>query len=144
VAILRALAPDLDVLFLPAWDCLPYDRASPARDIMGRRMAVLRRLAEPGRRILLAAPDALLQRVPPRDVCAAGSVTLEVGAGFDADAFRADLERKGYVADERVDEPGEVAVLGHVVDVFPAAAPWPCRIEHADGPHSRRSGASIR
>jgi transcription-repair coupling factor (superfamily II helicase) len=131
--ILRALAPEIEVLVLPAWDCLPYDRASPARDIMGRRMAVLRRLGEPGTRILLAAPDALLQRVPPRDACAGGAVELHVGASFDPEGFLADLERKGYVADERVDEPGEVAVLGQVVDVFPAAAPWPCRIEHADG-----------
>ena len=134
--ILRGFAPDLEVLFLPAWDCLPYDRASPARDVMGRRMAVLRRLAEPrenGGRILLATPDALLQRVPPRDAYGNAALTLRAGDAIDPDAFLAEMERRGYVADERVDEPGEVAVLGQVIDLFPAAAGGPVRIEHAEG-----------
>src|SRR5947209_319240 len=64
---LRQFAPDIEVLVLPAWDCLPFDRASPSPETMGRRMAVLQRLREPqvGRCIIVAPVEALLQRTPP-------------------------------------------------------------------------------
>src|SRR5215210_1037698 len=60
--LLADLAPSLDVIAMPAWDCLPYDRAAPSREVMGRRVVGLRRLAEAGRapRILVTTPDALL------------------------------------------------------------------------------------
>src|SRR3954452_3433 len=46
-SILRGLAPELEVLLFPPWDCLPYDRSSPSREAMGRRMATLRRVCHP-------------------------------------------------------------------------------------------------
>lgn len=47
--------------------------------------------------------------------------------------LRAFLLRTGYWVDDRVDEPGEAAIRGEVVDLFPAGAAGPCRIDHADG-----------
>src|SRR5438477_6132929 len=46
VRALRGLAPQLEVLMLPPWDGVPYDRAGPSRQTMGRRIAALRRLTE--------------------------------------------------------------------------------------------------
>jgi transcription-repair coupling factor (superfamily II helicase) len=130
-ALLRGLAPDLGVLVLPPWDCLPYDHAPPSREAMGKRMGALRRLAEaPEGAVLVTTPDALLQRVPPCEVCRGAAATLAVGERFSAEALRASLERLGYIADERVDEPGEMAFHGQVADVFPAGAEAPVRIEH--------------
>jgi transcription-repair coupling factor (superfamily II helicase) len=62
-----ALAPDLSVALLPGWDCLPFDRVSPSRAVMGQRMAALRRLASRGPHLLVAPIDALTQRLPPPD-----------------------------------------------------------------------------
>jgi transcription-repair coupling factor (superfamily II helicase) len=129
------LDPDLLVVPFPPWDCLPYERASPSREVMGRRMAALRRLA--GREgkpcLVLSTPDALLQRVPPRQGLAEGGLKLAVGDAVDPEALREGLRRAGYELDDRVDEAGECAVRGQVIDVFPAGAAQPFRLEHEDG-----------
>jgi transcription-repair coupling factor (superfamily II helicase) len=122
--------PDRDeVLVLPPWDCLPYDRAKPSRESMGRRMAVLATLTAPSsrRRLLVACPEALMQRTPPAKAVAA-YFDLEVGARIDRGALEAFALRTGYVFDERIDEPGEIAMLGSVIDVFPPADPAPFRV----------------
>ena len=120
------------MLVLPRWDSLPYDPAGPSRDIMGRRMSVLRRLAGGLERpLLIATPEAVLQRVPPRELCK--DAALRVVPGTELAEIEAFLRRTGYGLDMLVDEPGEAAVHGHVVDVFPAGALGPVRIEHEDG-----------
>ncbi|HEX5866948.1 MAG TPA: hypothetical protein VFY72_04530, partial [Beijerinckiaceae bacterium] len=131
--ILRDLAPDLSVVVLPAWDCLPYDRAPPSREVMGRRVVALTRLAEArgGARILVATPDALVQRVPAQGVWSGQRMRLTAGGAIE-DIERS-LQKQGYVLDERVDEPGEMAIRGQVVDLFPAGGERPVRIEHANG-----------
>ncbi|WP_161600812.1 DEAD/DEAH box helicase [Teichococcus oryzae] len=129
-----ALAPEVEVLLLPAWDCLPYDRASPSRAVMGARMAVLAALSTPpgGPRLLIASLPAALQRLPPPS--ALNSLTLRRGDPLDPAVLEAELLRLGFHIDARVDEPGEAALRGAVLDLFPAAPDaLPCRIEHEDG-----------
>lgn len=119
-----------EVMVLPPWDCLPYDRAAPSRESMGRRMAVLEALSERSTaagRWLVTSPEAALQRVPPKDVVGAG-FDVAVGAALDRAALEIFASTWGYVADDRIDEPGEIALLGEVVDVYPPAARCPYRI----------------
>lgn len=127
---LRVFAPEREVQVLEPWDCLPYDRASPSREVMGRRMSVLARLSRPGGdpRILVVPIEGLLQRVPPKPVLGDAFLTLRCGESLDRAALQAFAARVGYVVDDRIDEPGEIAILGAVIDVFPAAAPAPVRI----------------
>ena len=72
--VLGFVQPDLPVLQLPAWDCLPYDRVSPGADTSARRLAALAGLASlrdhrhPG--VILATANAMLQKLPPRKVLA--------------------------------------------------------------------------
>jgi transcription-repair coupling factor (superfamily II helicase) len=129
---LRGLAPDLEVLLLPPWDCLPYDSASPSREVMGRRASTLRRMAEKGRapRLLIASAAAIVQRVPPRETWKDAVHGLAAGEAFSPGELEAYLRRTGYVLDERVDEPGEAAIRGQVLDLFPANSPSPYRAEH--------------
>ncbi|RZI55098.1 MAG: hypothetical protein EOP94_05555, partial [Zymomonas sp.] len=129
----RALAsfyPDVDVLHLQPWDCLPYDRARPSSESMGRRLASLRCMAEPSKRgrIVLTSPQAIVQKLPPRDVVRGALLILTRGDVFDREAFERFVLRTGYMIDDRVDEPGEVALRGNVVEVFPADADAPIRI----------------
>lgn len=132
--ILVALDPKLAATSFPGWDCPPYDRAPPSHAVMGARMGVLRWLrSSTPPEIVLTTPDALLQRVPPRKACRGSYMELRVGEAIDLDAVAAALKRIGYFLDERVDEPGEAAIRGRVLDLFPAAAPMPCRVEHEDG-----------
>ena len=129
------LDPDLLVVPFPPWDCLPYERASPSSEVMGRRMAALRCLAGRGDApcLVISTPDALLQRVPPRQRLAQAGLELAVGDAIDLEVLGTDLRRAGYEFDERVDEVGECAVRGQVIDVFPAGAAKPFRLEHEEG-----------
>ena len=130
----RALAPGLEVVLLPGWDCLPYDRISPSRAVMGSRMAALAVLARPARgpRLVIASLAAAMQRLPPP--AALDGLTLRTGEALDREALHDRLLRLGYVLDERVDEPGEAALHGAVLDIFPATEDAePCRVELEEG-----------
>ena len=131
---LRSLAPDANVILFPPWDCLPYDRASPSREVMGRRIEALAGFAESNApSLVITTPSALLQRVPPRGLWRRTRLLLRIGDALDLEQVETALSRIGYVLDERVDEVGEAAIRGQVIDVFPAGAEYPVRIEHADG-----------
>ncbi|HZH12310.1 MAG TPA: transcription-repair coupling factor [Microvirga sp.] len=129
---LKGLAPDLDLLGFPPWDCLPYDTVSPSREVMGQRMAVLHRMAAPAERarVLVTSPAAIVQRVPPRSLWKHATFGLRTGDRFDQGALEGFLHRCGYVLDDRVDEPGEAAIHGQVIDLFPANGLMPFRVEH--------------
>jgi transcription-repair coupling factor (superfamily II helicase) len=128
-----AMAPDREVMVLPPWDTLPYDRAEPSRDAMGRRMAVLAALAEAAvrPRVLVTSPEAMLQRTPPLGAVS-DRLDLAVGDRLDREALAAFARRAGWCFDERVDEPGEIALLGAVADLFPPGAAGPVRLSLDD------------
>lgn len=119
-----------ETILLPPWDCLPYDRVSPSRESMGRRASALCAMAEKaeGPRLVVLSPEAALQRIlPPADI-AEGFTEIQAGTVLDLAEFEARLQACGYVLDERVDEPGEAALMGQVVDVFSPDASRPVRL----------------
>ncbi len=133
---LCVLAPEVEAVLLPAWDCLPYDRASPSREVMGRRMGALARLSSPvdGPRLLVTSPEALVQRLPPAEALSDAAFTLRVGDALDREALAAFAARTGYTGDDRTDEPGELLMLGEVVDAWPPDRIQPVRARlDADG-----------
>ncbi len=142
IALARALAiaaPEAEVLFCPGSDALPGDAAPASPANVGQRVSALRRIrlalekAERPRIACITTGEALARAYPPPDAFAAAPPTVAVGAAIDLDALYASLTEIGYVPDERVDEPGEVALRGQVLDVFPADASQPLRIEEIDG-----------
>lgn len=135
MAILDAFDPGRPMAFFPPWDCLPYDGSSPSRSVMGQRMGVLRWLTNKDNQpdIVLTTAEALLRRVPPQKIWTELHREFRVGDRIDPAEIETYLRGVGYVFDDRVDEPGEAAIRGRVIDFFPAAAPLPCRIEHEAG-----------
>ncbi|HEX2137614.1 MAG TPA: DEAD/DEAH box helicase [Microvirga sp.] len=135
VQAVRGFAPSLDVVAFPAWDCLPYDRAAPSRPVMGQRMAALHRLSGELTRpqLVVTTPMALLQRIPPRPAWENAVLGFREGSPLSPADVGTALRGLGYVLDERVDEVGEAALLGRVLDLYPAGSAAPVRIEHADG-----------
>ncbi|MCU0837217.1 MAG: transcription-repair coupling factor [Rhodospirillales bacterium] len=126
-------APDLNVVAFPAWDCLPYDRISPNPEIVSRRIAALTRVAvvSPGERprIILTTVSAVLQRIVPADVLAGASRALNVGDRIERDELIGFLGRGGYGRVETVTEPGDFAVRGGIIDIFPSGAAHPVRLD---------------
>ena len=131
---LAGLAPDLAVAVFPAWDSMPYDRTPPSAGIVGRRVATLARLAEAPRSaaLLLTSARAVLCRVPPATHWAGSAIRFSTGDRLDAAALDAGLHGFGYRDDEHVDEPGQFAHRGHVVDLYPGDADAPFRLTIED------------
>lgn len=132
---LRFFAPDVAVLDFPAWDCVPYDRVSPHAEVVARRMDVLLRLAavgeeaEDGPHIIIATAAAMLQRVPPVSAFRGMVREIKPGTRLDTDALAAELGRTGYHRAEQVMEPGEFAIRGGLIDLFPPGHDDPIRID---------------
>ncbi|MCC1491889.1 transcription-repair coupling factor [Cognatishimia sp. F0-27] len=128
---LAFFAPDLPVVHFPAWDCTPYDRVSPNADISAARMATLAGLVHgmPGRFVLLTTLSAATQRVPARRVLRDAAFTARVGDRVDEDALRQFLARMGFSKAPTVTEPGDYAVRGGIVDIFPPGDGGPVRLD---------------
>ena len=130
-AALAFFAPDLVVLDFPAWDCLPYDRVSPNADVAAARMATLAALAHgmPGNYIVLTTLGAAMQRVPKRDILKNASFTAEVGKQVNEKALREFLVRMGFSQSPTVMEPGDYAVRGGIIDIYPPGETGPIRLD---------------
>jgi len=131
---LRFFAPEREVLVFAAWDCLPYDRLSPHPDIVAERLETLVRLAQPRKpgapaRVILASVGAALQKVPPRSLYAEAAVVLKKGQTIDANWLTKFLGENGYGRSETVMEPGEFALRGGLVDLFPPGTSEPLRLD---------------
>jgi transcription-repair coupling factor (superfamily II helicase) len=124
-------APDLPTLAFPAWDCLPYDRVSPKPDIESERLATLAAMArhKQGAAIVVTTANALLQRVPPRDAIATASFFARIGNNVQHDALTGFLVRNGYAKASTVREPGDFALRGGIVDLWPPGTDEPLRLD---------------
>ncbi|PZQ99597.1 MAG: transcription-repair coupling factor [Cereibacter sphaeroides] len=128
---LRFFAPDAVVLTLPAWDCLPYDRISPNPEISAARMATLAALAQGivGPFILLTTLNAATQRLPTREVLRAASFSARVGSRVDEAVLKQFLSRMGFSPVATVTEPGDYAIRGGIVDIYPPGRGGPVRLD---------------
>ncbi len=124
-------APEIEVLLLPAWDCLPYDRASPGLRVAAERLAALSALVEKpkGAQLLVTTVNAMTQRTLPPERLAALTATIAPGTRIDRDALARKLAANGYVRTDTVVEAGEYAVRGSLLDLMPAGSETAIRLD---------------
>src|ERR1051326_7396057 len=129
--VLAFVMPEAEILRFPAWDCLPYDRVSPNSALVSERIATLTRLLDKpaGLRFVLTTVNALVQRVPPRSAFAGARMDLKVNAIVKPEDLARFLEANGYGRAGTVMEPGEYAMRGGIVDIFPAGEADPVRLD---------------
>jgi transcription-repair coupling factor (superfamily II helicase) len=128
----RFFAPMAEQLRFPAWDCVPYDRVSPAPLIAAQRCAALVTLARRSSEapvLVITTAAAFMQRLAPRARMKTASFEARSGGDLDAGALNGYLAANGYARASTVREPGEFAVRGGVIDIFPAGAPEPIRLD---------------
>ncbi len=130
-AALEFFAPHVPVISFPAWDCLPYDRVSPHADVSAARMATLAGLVHgmPSQYVLLTTLSAATQRIPAREVLREAAFTATVGHRIDEAALRAFLVRMGFTQAPTVMEPGDFAVRGGIIDIYPPGQVGPVRLD---------------
>ena len=124
-------APEVEVLTLPAWDCLPYDRASPALRVMAERLATLNALQQPrdGPQLLIATANAATQRVLTPFRIRQLTRRIAEGERIDRDKLIRQLSDLGYQRVDSVAEAGEYAVRGSLIDLYPAGGDSGLRLD---------------
>ncbi len=128
---LRFFAPDLPVMVFPGWDCLPYDRMSPNANISAQRMATLAALVHgmPRKFVLLTTLSAATQFLPARGLLRDAAFAARVGDRIDEKGLREFLVRMGFVQSPTVMEPGDYAVRGGIIDIYPPGDLGPVRLD---------------
>ncbi|MCK7594733.1 transcription-repair coupling factor [Lysobacter sp. CAU 1642] len=129
---LAAFAEGQPVLHFPDWETLPYDLFSPHPEIVSQRVATLYRLPAAQRGILVVPVTTLMQQLPPTRFIGGNALVVETGGRLDLDAEKRRLESAGYRNVPQVLDPGDFAVRGALLDVFPMGAAEPYRIELLD------------
>jgi len=137
-AALRALAetvplfaPEVEVLTLPGWDCLPYDRASPALRVMAERLATLSALQAKREKpqLLVVTASAATQRMLTPFRIRQLTRRIAEGERIEREALVEQLNALGYQRTDTVAEHGEYAVRGSLIDVFPAGEEMALRLD---------------
>ena len=115
-------APELDVIEFPAWDCLPYDRASPALSVSARRLSALHALQAKGgpNQLVVTTVNAVLQRVLTPFRIREAVREFKVGTQIGYESLAALLRRQGYSRVDTVVDTGEFAMRGSIVDIYPS------------------------
>ena len=123
---------EVPVMLFPDWETLPWDLFSPHQDIISERIEVLEQLPRRNKGILIAPVSTLMQRLAPAEHIVANTFMLRIGERFEMAATRARLVDSGYRQRDSVNEHGEFAVRGAIMDIFPMGAEQPFRVELFD------------
>jgi transcription-repair coupling factor (superfamily II helicase) len=151
-------APEIEALYLPSWDCQPYDRVSPNAAISAQRMVALARLASTRAarerpRVLVTSVNGAAQRVPPKSFVAASAISAAPGNVLDMADLARWLESNGFSRSSVVTDVGDYAQRGGILDLFPPGSPAPIRLDffgdalesiRAFDPETQRSTGQLR
>jgi transcription-repair coupling factor (superfamily II helicase) len=125
-------APGLRVAMFPDWETLPYDTFSPHQDLISERLATLWRLHQGDVDVVLVAATTALTRLAPPSFLAAYTFHFRQKTRLDAQALKSQLVLAGYTAVSQVVAPGEYAVRGGLIDLFPMGSNVPFRVDLFD------------
>ncbi|WP_279098545.1 transcription-repair coupling factor [Bartonella apis] len=130
---LSFIEPQMPVIQLPSWDCLPYDRVSPNTAISAKRMSALANISalfrNPHPAIILTTANAIMQKLPPHSMVEGQSITARPGQSLDMDKLVHHLEHNGFERVSTVREIGDFAVRGGIVDLFAPGSDAPVRLD---------------
>ena len=129
--ILTLMTPNIPVLTFSAWDTVPYDRTSPAPEIIGNRIDTLTRLIQEKDKpfLLITTVSALLQKVPAPDFFRQTTCSIQIGQSIPFNELKSFLLQNGYRQSDTVMEAGDYAIRGGLIDLFPAGLKQPIRID---------------
>ena len=129
-------APELRCALFPDWETLPYDTFSPHQDLISERLATLWRIQqrdkETGADVVIVPATTALYRLAPPSFLAGYTFEFKVKQQLDEARLKAQLTLAGYSHVTQVVSPGEYAVRGGLIDIFPMGSPVPYRVDLFD------------
>ena len=133
---LAFFAPDLRCALFPDWETLPYDTFSPHQDLISERLATLWRIQqrskESGADVVIVPATTALYRLAPASFLAGYTFEFKVKQKLDEAKLKAQLTLAGYSHVTQVVSPGEYAVRGGLIDLFPMGSLVPYRVDLFD------------
>jgi transcription-repair coupling factor (superfamily II helicase) len=130
---LAFFAPEIEVFSFPAWDCQPYDRASPTPGVLAKRMGTLSRLVRSRGgerpRLVVTTANAFVQKTPPVAWLSAQALAAAPGNALDMDDLAKWLEHNGFTRTATVRDSGEYAVRGGIIDLYAPGVLGPIRLD---------------
>ena len=125
-------APGLRVAVFPDWETLPYDTFSPHQDLISERLATLWRVLQREVDVVLLPATTALTRLAPPSFLAGTTFHFKQKSRLDESKLKAQLTLAGYQHVTQVVSPGEYAVRGGLIDLFPMGSPMPYRVDLFD------------
>ena len=125
-------APDLRCVLFPDWETLPYDSFSPHQDLISERLATLWRISQGDADVVVVPATTALYRVAPPSFLAGYTFHFEVKQKLQEAKLKAQLTMAGYSHVTQVVSPGEYAVRGGLIDLFPMGSSVPFRVDLFD------------
>ncbi|QNP48341.1 transcription-repair coupling factor [Diaphorobacter aerolatus] len=125
-------APELRCAMFPDWETLPYDTFSPHQDLISERLATLWRISQGDADVVLVPATTALYRVAPPSFLAGYTFHFKAKQKLDEARLRAQLTLAGYSHVSQVVSPGEYAVRGGLIDLFPMGSHVPYRVDLFD------------
>src|SRR3990167_9269057 len=125
-------APGLRCALFPDWETLPYDTFSPHQDLISERLATLWRISQGEAYVVLVPATTALYRLAPPSFLAGYTFHFKVKQKLDEAKFKAQLTLAGYGHVSQVVSPGEYAVRGGLIDLFPMGSLVPYRVDLFD------------
>ena len=125
-------APGIKTTLFPDWETLPYDTFSPHQDLISERLATLWRIHSGEADVVLLPATTALTRLAPPSFLAGTTFEFKQKAKLDEAALKAQLTLAGYNHVSQVVSPGEYAVRGGLIDLFPMGSPVPYRVDLFD------------
>jgi transcription-repair coupling factor (superfamily II helicase) len=129
---LAFFAPELRVAVFPDWETLPYDTFSPHQDLISERLATLWRIRSGEVDVVLLPATTALTRLAPPAFLAAYTFHFKQGQKLDEAGLKAQLTLAGYSHVSQVVSPGEYAVRGGLIDLYPMGSVVPYRVDLFD------------
>ncbi len=121
--------PGLRVAVFPDWETLPYDHFSPHQDLISERLATLWRIKNGEADVVLLPASTALTRLAPPSFLAGTTFHFKQKSRLDEARLKAQLTLAGYQHVSQVVQPGEYAVRGGLIDLFPMGSPVPYRVD---------------
>ena len=120
---------DDDVLYFPAKDILFYQSDIRGNALTKERMQTIQALMTGEHPVIVTTMDALLSRLPSEDRVRSACLTIREEDTVDLDGLLEGLVKMGYSSEYQTEQPGQFAVRGGIIDVFPMTDSVPVRIE---------------
>ncbi len=121
--------PSLRVAVFPDWETLPYDTFSPHQDLISERLATLWRIQQGDVDVVLLPGSTALVRLAPLSFLAAYTFEFKQKQKLNEAALKGQLTLAGYSHVSQVVSPGEYAVRGGLIDLFPMGSLVPYRVD---------------